>query len=340
MKSLRDSRDGTRAAGDPPHGRRPRPSTRHAPSAAAHEPRVPGRRPRISRLVERWLGNSPLGLVLTAPYTAYVLVVFMIPFGVGVWMAFHDYFFTAPGVSVSHPFVGFDNFTEVLGEENTRRAFVNLGLFMAINIPLTVVLALALASALNAATHWRGFFRVAYYVPYVTASVATLAVWLFLFNGSGAMNNVLGSWAPEPSWLANTQLVMPLIAVYVTWKQLGFYILLYLAALQNVPKELHEAALTDGAGRWQAIRAVTLPAVRPVTSLVILLSIITAGQIFTEPFLLTGGGPSGASLTPALLVYQRGIEQGEPDAAAAIGLILVTGVLIIATVARRLTERD
>ncbi|MFJ8795126.1 carbohydrate ABC transporter permease [Streptomyces sp. NPDC102462] len=339
MKSLRDSLDGTQAAGAPPRGRHPRRSTRHAPQAAAHESGAPGRRPRVSRL-ERWLGTSPLGLVLTAPYTGYVLVVFIIPFGVGVWMAFHDYFFTAPGVSAPHPFVGFDNFTEVLGEKSTRRAFANLGLFMAINIPLTVVLALALASALNAATHWRGFFRVAYYVPYVTASVATLAVWLFLFNGSGAVNNVLGSWAPDPSWLANKQLVMPLIAVYVTWKQLGFYILLYLAALQNVPKELHEAALTDGAGRWQAFRAVTLPAVRPVTSLVVLLSIITAGQIFTEPFLLTGGGPSGASLTPALLVYQRGIEQGEPDAAAAIGLILVTGVLVIATVARRVTERD
>ncbi|PPS90937.1 carbohydrate ABC transporter permease [Streptomyces sp. MH60] len=309
-----------------------------ARGGAAHAS-APPRRPPASR-TKRWLGGSPLGLFLTAPYTAYVLVVFVIPFGAGVWMAFHDYFFTAPGVSVPHPFVGLDNFTEVLGEAETRRAFGNLALFMAINIPLTVVLALALASALNAVTRCRGFFRIAYYVPYVTASVATLAVWLFLFNGSGAVNHVLGSYAPDPSWLANKQLVMPLIAVYVTWKQLGLYILLYLAALQNVPKELHEAALTDGAGRFQAFRAVTLPAVRPVTSLVVLLSIITAGQIFTEPFLLTGGGPGGASLTPALLVYQRGIAQGEPDAAAAIGLILVTGVLVIATVARRITERD
>jgi multiple sugar transport system permease protein len=80
--------------------------------------------------------------------------------------------------------------------------------------------------------------------------------------------------------------------------------------------------------------------VRPVTSLVILLSLITSGQIFTEPFLLTGGGPNGASLTPALLIYQRGLEQGEPDAAAAIGLILVTAVLILATVSRRVMERN
>ncbi|MGO1266237.1 MAG: carbohydrate ABC transporter permease, partial [Microbacterium gubbeenense] len=136
----------------------------------------------------------------------------------------------------------------------------------------------------------------------------------------------------------NQGMIMPLIAVYVTWKNLGFFILLYLAALQNVPGELHEAAEMDGAGRWQRFRAVTLPAVRPVTSLVVLLSIITTGQIFTEPYLLTGGGPNGASMTPALLVYQKGIQQGQPDIAAAIGMILVIVVMVISLLSRRLTE--
>ncbi|MGO1256696.1 carbohydrate ABC transporter permease, partial [Microbacterium gubbeenense] len=116
------------------------------------------------------------------------------------------------------------------------------------------------------------------------------------------------------------------------------FILLYLAALQNVPGELHEAAEMDGAGPWQRFRAVTLPAVRPVTSLVVLLSIITTGQIFTEPYLLTGGGPNGASMTPALLVYQKGIQQGQPDIAAAIGMILVIVVMVISLLSRRLTE--
>ncbi|AZM50465.1 sugar ABC transporter permease [Streptomyces sp. WAC 06738] len=338
MTAPHPHRQEARAGGGSPSGPQPKSSRPPAPRASARAGRPP--RPGRAHRVERWLGRHPFGLALTAPYTAFVLVVFAIPFGFGVWMAFHDYFFTAPGVSVPHPFVGFDNFTAVLGDGDTRRAFRNLGVFMAINIPLTVVLALSLAAALNSATRWRVFFRVSYYVPYVTASVATLAVWLFLFNGSGAVNHALGAWAPEPSWLANKHLVMPLIALYVTWKQLGFYVLLYLAALQNVPRELHEAALTDGAGRWQAFRAVTLPAVRPVTSLVILLSLITSGQIFTEPFLLTGGGPNGASLTPALLIYQRGLEQGEPDAAAAIGLILVTAVLILATISRRVMERN
>jgi multiple sugar transport system permease protein len=292
----------------------------------------------VARRLQWWLGENPLGALLSAPYVAFVVVVFLVPFGFGVWMSFHDFYFTAPGVEVPHPFVGLENFFEVLADPLVRQAFLNLLIFMVINVPLTVVLGLLLSSALDAVVHWKGFFRVSYYIPYVTASVATISVWIFLFNGNGVVNSLLGTLAPEPSWLANRELIMPLIAVYVTWKNLGFYILLYLAALQNVPQELHEAAQLDGAGRWQRFRAVTLPAVRPVTSLVVLLSIITTGQIFTEPYLLTGGGPNGASMTPALLMYQKGIQQGQPDIAAAIGMILVIAVMIVSFLSRRITE--
>ena len=300
--------------------------------------RGPGRG-RPGRRLQRWLGEHPLGTLLSAPYTAFVVVVFLVPFGFGVWMSVHDFFFTAPGVQVPHPFVGLDNFRQVLSDPAVRQAFGNLLVFLLINVPLTVVLGLLLSTGLDAVTRWKGFFRVAYYVPYVTASVATLAAWLFLFSGNGVVNRLLGGLAPDPTWLANTGLIMPLIAVYVTWKNLGFYVLLYLAGLQNVPRELHEAAEMDGAGAWRRFRSVTLPGVRPVTSLVVLLSIITTGQIFTEPYLLTGGGPNGASMTPALLMYQKGIQQGQPDIAAAIGMILVVAVMILSLVSRRLTER-
>ncbi len=295
--------------------------------------------PRRRRPLQRLLGEHPLGLLLSAPYTAFVVVVFLIPFGFGVWMAFHDFFFTAPGVQVPHPFVGLDNFEQVLGDPVVRKAFGNLLIFLAINLPLTVVLALLLASGLNAVVRWKVFFRVSYYIPYVTASVATLAVWIFMFNGSGVVNRLLGDLAPQTTWLANQDLIMPLIAVYVTWKNLGFYVLLYLAGLQSVPKELYEAADVDGASTWRRFRTVTLPGVRPVTSLVVLLSIIMAGQIFTEPYLLTGGGPDNASMTPALLMYQQGIQQAKPDVAAAIGVILVLGVMTLSLLSRRLTER-
>ena len=295
----------------------------------------------MSRTVERTLGRQPLGIVFAAPYAIFLAAVFAYPLGLAVWMSFHDYFFTAPGAQVDRPFVGLDNYASVLKDPAVRRSFLNVAEFLLINVPLTVVLSLVLATALNSVARFRTFLRVAYYVPYVTASVALVSVWLFLFSRSGMVNQILGPLAPDPSWLVNSGLAMPVIALFVTWKQLGFSILLYLAALQNVPKDLYESAAVDGATRVKAFWNVTVPGVRSATTLVVILATITGANLFTEPYLLTnGGGPDGASASPVFVMYQKGIEQGSPDTAAAIGVMLVILVLMIALVSRKTLERD
>jgi multiple sugar transport system permease protein len=287
------------------------------------------------------LGRQPLGMAFAAPYAVFLALIFAYPIGLAIWISFHDYFFAAPGAQVDRPFVGLDNYRSAITDPDVHKAFVNVGVFLVINVPLTVVLALVLATALNGAVRGLTFFRISYFVPYITASVAVVGVWLFLFSSDGFVNSVLGPLAPDPSWLVNKGLAMPLIAVFVTWKQLGFFILLYLAALQNVGKELYESAAMDGAGRLGQFRNITVPGVRPATTLVVILSIITGANLFTEPYLLTnGGGPNGASASPVLLMYQRGIEQGNPDTASAIGVLLMIGVLIIAFVNKRFLERD
>jgi len=283
-----------------------------------------------------------LGWLFSAPYLVFVGMILAFPLGFAVYMSVHDYFFTAPGVNVDRPFVGLDNYVQALSDPGVRRSFFNVLVFLVINVPLTVVLSLVLATLLNQALHARAFLRVAYYVPYLTASVALVGVWLFIFSGTGLVNQLLGPLAPDPSWLVNEQLAMPTIALFTTWKQLGFYILLYLAALQNVGKELYEAAAVDGASRWQAFWNVTVPGVRPATVLVLLLATITGANLFTEPYLLTGGGgPNGASASPVLIMYQQGIQQGKPGYAAAIGVVLVLLTLVIAFAQNRLgRERD
>jgi multiple sugar transport system permease protein len=292
-------------------------------------------------LLAKVLGDQPIGSVFVTPYLVFLALVFAYPLVFAVYMSFHDYFFTAPGAIVERPFVGLDNYVTVLSDPAVRRAFGNVLVFLVINVPLTVILSLVLANALNAAIRWRAFFRVSYYVPYVTASVAVVGVWLFLFNSNGLVNAVLGPLAPDPSWLVNSKLAMPTIAIYVTWKQLGFFILLYLAALQNVSKDLYEAASMDGAGRWKSFLNVTVPGVRPATTLVVLLATVTGANLFTEPYLLTGGGgPDGASASPVLVMYQKGIEQGNPDIGSAIGVLLVIGVLVLALVERRFVGRE
>jgi multiple sugar transport system permease protein len=309
-----------------------RPKTELTP--ATHPPR---RRSRVAALV----GRHPVGMLFVAPYVLFLATIFAYPLVLAVWISFHDYFFTAPGVKVPRPFVGLDNYLTAIRDPAVRQSFRNVGVFLVINVPLTVVMALVLAVALNRAVRARTFLRVSFYVPYVTASVAVVTVWLFLFSGGGLVNNLLGPLAPSPSWLINSGLAMPSIAIFVAWKQLGFFILLYLAALQNVPKELYEAASVDGANAWRSFRSVTVPGVRSATTLVVILATITGANLFTEPYLLTnGGGPDGASTSPVLLIYQKGIQQQNPDVAAAIGVLLVLGVMVISLVNKYLLERE
>jgi multiple sugar transport system permease protein len=289
----------------------------------------------------RLLGRDPIGYAFVAPYVLFLGGLFAYPLLVALYISFFDYFFAAPGAHVARPFVGLANYTAVLGDPVFQRSILNVAEFILINVPLTVILSLVLATALNAKLPFRAFFRVAYYIPYVTASVAVIGVWLWLFSGNGLLNGVLGTLAPSPSWLVNDALAMPVIALVVTWKQLGFYVILYLAALQNIPRELYEAAEVDGAGTVRKFLAITVPGVRSVTTLVVVLATIVGANLFTEPYLLTGGGgPSGASMSPVLLMYQQGIEQGHAGYAAAIGVVLAIIVMAISAINRFVLERD
>ena len=312
------------------------------PAAASRGAGRPGSQESAARRFRRAVfGRQPIGMIFGAPYALFIVALFAYPLGLAVYMSFHRYYFTAPGVNVPRPYVGLANYEAVLSDPAVRQAFINVLIFLVINVPLTVMLALLLATALNAAIPFRVFFRTSFLAPYVTASVAIIGVWLFIFSSGGIANSVLGSLAPVPSWLVNEHWAMPSIAFYVTWKGLGFFVLLYLAALQNVPKELYEAAAMDGASWWHRFWAVTVPGVRPATTLVTLLAIITGANLFTEPYLLTGGGgPNGKSTSPVLLIYQTGIEQNHPDFAAALGIILVIGVLLIAGVQQLLERRQ
>ncbi|MFJ8826034.1 carbohydrate ABC transporter permease [Streptomyces sp. NPDC102467] len=284
--------------------------------------------------------GSRIGALFVSPYVLFILVVFAVPLVYTVWISFHRFYFTAPGTDIDSPWVGLANYRDVFTDPVVGQAFLNIAIFLIINVPLTVGVSLVLASALNAKIRGRTFFRAAFYLPYVTASVALVAVWQFLFGSDGFVNQLLGSHAPDPSWLVNSHLAMPMIAVFVTWKQLGFFVMLYLAALQNVGGELYEAASVDGAGPVRKFFSVTVPGVRPATTLVVIYAIITGANLFSEPYLLTGGGgPDHASTSPVLLMYQKGIEQGHPDFAAALGVVLIAFVMVVSLVARKLSER-
>lgn len=308
-------------------------------TATTHDAPARSRRSRLP--LGGLLGAQPLGLLLVLPYVLFLAAVMAWPLIQAVWISFQDYYFTAPTAVVEHPFVGFENYISAITDPQVQQSFKNIAVFLVINVPLTAILSLVLASALNKIVRFAAVYRVAFYIPYVTASVSLIGVWMLLFSSGGLVNTILGPLAPDPSWLVNSSLAMPSIALYVTWKQLGFYILLYLAALQGIPKELYESAAMDGAGPVGRFRNVTVPGVRSVTALVLILAIITGANLFTEPYLLTnGGGPDGASSSPVLLIYQKGIQQTNPDVASAIGVLLVIGIGLLSALAARTGRED
>ena len=319
-------------------------TTTVTPAARPATGHTPGSRPRRTvRLSRAVLGRQPIGLLFGAPYALFVAVLFAYPLGLAVWMSFRRYYFTAPGVEVARPFVGLDNYRAVLTDPAVRRSFVNIGLFLVINVPLTVVLALLLATALNAAIPFRSFFRVSYYVPYVTASVAMVGVWLKLFGSGGLVNRILGSLAPDPSWLINAHWPAPRPSLCSSrGSSWGSSSCCTSPRCRTCTKELLTSpprwtarTVMAAASGWSRSRA---SGRRP--TLVTLLAIITGANLFTEPYLLTGGGgPDGASASPVLMMYQLGIEQDHPDVASAIGVLLVLVVLVVALLSR-LLERD
>jgi multiple sugar transport system permease protein len=240
-------------------------------------------------------------------------------------------------------FVGIANYQALLEDPKFRKAIVNTAYFVVVGVPLTLVLGLGAALALDRGIrHFRTVFRVGYYLPVVTSIVAIAVVWRFLLNpDQGLVNLLLAQVGIDgPSWLAEPALAMPSIIAMAAWRNLGFAMIVFLAGLQTIPAQLYEAASIDGAGRWQAFRNVTLPLLRPTILFLVVVTTIGYLQLFEEPFVMTEGGPLDQTLSISMYMYQQGFEFFNQGYAAAIAWILFILVAIVAVVQFRLLRSE
>jgi len=273
-----------------------------------------------------------LPYAFVAPYVAFFLAVFAYPIGYAVYLSLHDYDFG----QIQRPFTGLDNYRELMGDDVFWTALGNVGTYLLVNLPLTIAVAVGLAVLLDQAFRGRTFFRTVVFLPYVTSAVVVALLAKWIFANDGALNGGLGAvGAPRVPWLTSESWVMPTIAGIVAWKQLGFFVLLYLGGLQAIPRQLYEAARLDGANGWQLFRYITLPGLRPVTVLVTAFATIIGFQLFTEPYILTGGGPLNGSMTLVLYLYQQGFQSFEFGYAATIGIAIAVLVLVVVALQRR-----
>lgn len=230
-------------------------------------------------------------------------------------------------------FVGLDNYADVFGDADFRRAARNTAIYVLVTTPATIGLGLLVALALNRpAVRLRRLFRVGYFLPYVTSIVAIAVVWrILLGTRSGLINGLLGQIGVDgPGWLTDPSWALPSIMLMTTWKGIGLQMIILLAGLQAIPKDLYEAASVDGAGPWQQFWYVTVPALRPTLLFSLVVASIGLMQVFDEPYVMTQGGPLGSTSTVALYaVDEFGFGNYGHTAAVSYLLFLAIGLLTL-----------
>ncbi|HEX6289307.1 MAG TPA: sugar ABC transporter permease [Herpetosiphonaceae bacterium] len=247
-------------------------------------------------------------------------------------------------------FVGPANYVELLTRDDAfRKAFWNTLYFVVTIVPLQLAIGLALAVALNQALRGIKIYRVIYFMPVVTSIVAAALVFQWMFNRDfGVLSALiwkLGEWTggaiTPPDWLNSTVWAKPAIVLLTLWKNVGFTLVIYLAGLQAVPQELYDAATVDGASGWQRFRNITLPLISPTTFFLLVIQMIGAFQLFSEPFVMSRGqgGPAQATLTLVFYVYQNAFRFGNMGKAAAIAWVLFVFIFVCTLVQNRLQRR-
>lgn len=240
--------------------------------------------------------------------------------------------------------VGFENFERMFRSSTFWIALWNTTYYAAGHIPLTMAVSLGLALLLNRALAGLGFFRTAFFLPYVTSLVAVAVVWNMLFNPtSGPVNQFLQlvGVSDPPGWTSSTAWAMPAVIVASVWRDMGYYMVLFLAGLQTIPTELYEAARVDGANAWQRFRNVTLPGLRPTTFFVLIMCTVASFKVFDLIVVMTDGGPGRATKVLSQLIYEEGIREGRFGLASAISLVLfvlVAGFTVIQFLLQRRRE--
>lgn len=205
-------------------------------------------------------------------------------------------------------FVGLANFVEIFGDRVFRGSFVHTVQYAVMTVPFTLILSLLLAVLLNSKIKGVAIFRTAFYFPYIASIVAVGAVWNMLFQPDfGPVNEMLKAIgvAEPPRWVVSTDWAMVAVSIVSIWKYMGYYMIVYLAALQGISSSLYEAAQIDGANGWQRLLYITIPMLTPTTFFVLIMLTIQCFKVFDLVYVMTGGGPNHASEVPATLMYDN-----------------------------------
>lgn len=238
-------------------------------------------------------------------------------------------------------FVGLQNYINLLSDADFRAAILHTLLFIAGYLPLVFVGGLAIALALNQRLRGLGIFRAVYFLPVVTSWVVVALMWKWLLNPEGGIVNYALSLIgiTGPGWWTDPAWAMPSIILASAWKDLGFVMIILLAGLQAIPEDYYEAAAVDGAGRWARFRSITLPLLSPASFFVVVISLINSFQVFDQVWVMTSGGPAGASSVVVEQIVKHAFSYSQMGYAAAMSWVLFAAILGVTFFQMRLQRR-
>lgn len=293
-----------------------------APVGSTARARRRGLRANGRRALTAWLFLTPALLVLLA-FTLYPMVQ-------AVYLSLTDY-----NLIRAAEWVGLENYAELFQDPAFWNAFGNTVVYALVVTPVTVVFALVFALMLNQRFAGRAFARTAIFLPFIVSLGIIAIAWAFLLDPNIGL---LSYWlsligiSPEQGWLTDPRYAMAAVMIVGVWKNVGFYMVIYLAGLQSIPGDMYEAARLDGAGPWQRLRSITLPLLSNQTLLVSVLALIATLQAFDQIWVMTRGGPFFRTETLVMLIYREGFQELRFGYASAISFVLLVFVFILSMV--------
>jgi multiple sugar transport system permease protein len=276
-----------------------------------------------------------------APALLIITVFFFVPVLAALLVSLTDFDLYALADIRNLRFVGLDNYRQLLHAPEFWRAVANTGYFVAVGVPLSLAASLATALLVNSRlAYLAGFFRTAFFAPVVTTLVAVAVVWRYLLHTRyGLLNYALAHLGIHPiDWLGDPHWALPAIILLAVWKNFGYNMVIFLAALQSIPADLYEAARLDGASLWQEFGRVTLPMLRPTLLLVSILTVAGYFQLFAEPYVMTQGGPLQSTVSVLYFMYEEGFKWWNLGSASAVAFLLFLMILAVTALQVRLTR--
>lgn len=280
-------------------------------------------------------GARPLhALLFLSPWLLTFFVFWLYPLAFSFLLSFCDYDVFHAG---AFRWTGFDNFVRLFGDARFRQSFGNTLFFVVGTTPVTTLLALALALLVERVRSLQNLFRSAFFLPSIISMVVIATIFKSFYAPGGFLNAVMAyAGLQKHAWLVETAWAMPAIMAMDVWSSVGYYMVLFLAALKSVPAHLYEAAEVDGAGEWAQFRHITLPQIRGMVLFVVVMNSIRSWQVFPEIFTLTRGGPLGTTDTLVHRVYETAFRYHEMGYASAMAWVLFVVIMAMSLVQMRI----